>query len=149
MKPFVLAILLAGCAPYPYTYTSDCITFQSEVELDQSRVELYVAKAEEIFDARVGPGKLRRTLKNIEILVRKDPSWNDLFAGEILGHTSPFVIELSNDGSALVHEAYHALQLQSGRLDSGYHAHWAEFGYYEDDNEFAGWVFSANVWLKP
>lgn len=145
-------ILLSACGPdpYPYGYSADCLTLESAVQLDQFKMKLLVAKAKSIVDSRWGSSAFCNAHSKTHVSVRSVPWWNDPVLGEIAGFASPFGIELSNDGSSLVHETYHAIEIQSGNMDSGNHPHWKEWGYYRDDIQFAQWVFySLDTWLTP
>lgn len=149
MKWLALAMVLVGCGPEGWTYTSDCVTFESKVGLYQVKVDQNVSVAKEMFDGRFGAGSFCRAVSPHPVVVRAVHQWEcpwDL--GMCGGFTDTFGhIEIGRSGMALLHEAIHAMDIQNGRLDTGQHQDWDVNGYYDLDNQY-GWKVNDN-WLTP
>lgn len=150
MRPLVLvtALVCAGCGWYPFPFSAPrsgragCLTVTSDAELDQVALEQDVELARSELDRRgiVAAADYCEAFADVPIAVRGRET-----LGEALGDYSRLSgIELSRDGTALLHEQLHALDVAHLRLLTFEHAGWGTRGYFAADNEFT--LCAVNLW---
>lgn len=134
----------------PFSYRSDCVSLDSYVELDQSRVDIYVSKAKEIFDRRFGAGSFCETAHDTHILVWQETEWECLEGMRCAGISRPFSqIELARFGTALEHEMIHEYESRHLVIHSDSHENWWPLGYFAMSDEFWDFVSSEEIkWIK-
>lgn len=149
MRPLLASICLliaSACAPTPFVYKSDCVTFNSHVELKQDKVDIYVSKAKEIFDRRFYNGSFCDTVRDAHIVVRTDTKWKCSPTVTCNGYMGPInEIELSQWGNAFVHEVIHMYEARRWITGTGDHEHWQELGYHDMSNEFERHISSEEI----
>lgn len=155
MRSYLLAlVVLAGCTPAPFTYGSDCITIDSNVELRQEGVDFYVAEAKSLFEGKFGAGEFCKTFVNTPILVHKEDTVTCpvLRAKTCAGGTwLDGSIDVARDGRPLLHELFHVWDQRHQKAGTMWHEGWKEEGLFDLDDLFSRTVSTPDLggfWVK-
>lgn len=150
-KAFLLALALSGCNSGPYNYYGGCLEFDSEVPLYMNKVDMYAAKAQEIYEQKFGKNSFCKNLKNTHIRVLDKAFWEcPLGLGGCIGLADAFGnVELGRHGTALLHELLHVHERSRGIIAGSGHPDWEQKGFFAMDNEFSQHVTSEGTWITP
>jgi hypothetical protein len=153
----MLTAFVVGCGgirPYDYdAYQSDCIVIGSDIRLHPNKVDLYVAKAKELFEQRYGKDTFCKEFSHVDIHVKAVNNWNCSIDGKkinVNGLTSyGNLVDLGADGRALMHELLHVYENNHFIFDDGTHYKWNEKGYTKMSKDFGFYVQSpeVNTWI--
>lgn len=142
MRSYFLVLVLvvfAGCTPpAPFTYESDCVTIDSDVELRPESVDFYVESAKTHFDGKFGKGAFCSTMGNARITVFDKGLVECPVEGGCVGWTNIFgEVSLSVTGFPLIHEAMHVWDRNHANLGTSWHEGWEADGRFVVEHDFA------------
>lgn len=142
------SLILLNCAPpgdYEYHYKLGCADIESEFEMDQAGTTHKLAIAENLFDAKFGPGEFCRLSSSVHYYVKNVCHWDGL-----AGYTNyDDSVQLEKRMSAINHELIHVLEGQHLKLGTTHHEGWNDpvlrYDYSHDSNYEIGWQFARYI----
>lgn len=123
LRYLLFSLILLNCAPpgnYYYHYDFDCATVNSEFRLNEKGVKYKFELAQQLFDAKFGPGEFCRLSNSVEYYIRNTCSWDHL-----AGYTNwDNRIQLEKRMEALNHELIHVYEGQHLKTGTTNHVGW-------------------------
>jgi hypothetical protein len=142
MKPIYLAITIIACGPgydLPYHYYSKCVKVDSELELNQNRLDTHVNKAAEMYN-QAFPGEDWCSLMGERRINVFDGPWHCRFVSDkaICDGWSDFggPLDVNAYGWSLMHESLHLRDADNFDLGTPTHTNWGPKGYYKLAKDF-------------
>jgi hypothetical protein len=163
MNRFLWVLFLVGCGggfvhPDASTrtafYTSGCLTFESEVPLNQLYLDWDVSVTKDVMSRTLGlqPGQFCELFGSWKFYVTAEFSWVNS-GGTAVGEAWwDGQIELNYTGWSLPHELFHAWEMTNRVNTTSSHLHWDTNGYYAASDEATARFYNisyAGQWPKP